>query len=136
VVHWLLHGRALDAPGAHPNRDAECANGIAVQAAAADEHRITLEAVCPQHSDVVETEIGRLLAVAQQERNGTLVDTEDRGPETCVVPAGSRRCRPVTCSTAKSHFVVVASAGTGSSALLSDDRCASVRDTGVWGWAA
>ena len=52
--------------------------GIAVQAPAAEEHRTTLEAVCRQHTDIVETEIGWLLAVAQQERNGTLVDTEDR----------------------------------------------------------
>ena len=52
--------------------------GIAVQAPAAEEHRTTFEAVCRQHTDVVETEIGWLLAVAQQERNGTLVDTEDR----------------------------------------------------------
>ena len=52
--------------------------GIAVQAPAAEEHRTTLEAVCRQHTDIVETEIGWLLAGAQQERNGTLVDTEDR----------------------------------------------------------
>jgi len=52
--------------------------GIAVRAPAAEEHRTSLEAVCRQHTDVVETQIGWLLAVAQQERNGTPVDTEDR----------------------------------------------------------
>jgi hypothetical protein len=52
--------------------------GIAVQAPATEEHRTTLEAVCRQRTDVVETEPGWLVAVAQQERNGRLVDTEDR----------------------------------------------------------
>ena len=52
--------------------------GIAVQAPAVEEHRTTFESVCRQHTDVVETEIGLLLAVAQQERDGNLVDTEDR----------------------------------------------------------
>ena len=33
---------------------------------------------CRQHTDIVETENGWLLAVAQQERDGSLVDTEDR----------------------------------------------------------
>jgi hypothetical protein len=52
--------------------------GIAVQAPVAEQHRITFESVCLQHTDVGETEAGWLLAVAQQERNGRLVDTEDR----------------------------------------------------------
>jgi hypothetical protein len=52
--------------------------GIVVHAPAAEEHRTTLESVCRQHPDVVETEVGWLLAVAQQARNGSLVDTEDR----------------------------------------------------------
>jgi hypothetical protein len=53
--------------------------GIAVQAPVAERHRITFESVCRQHTDVVKTEVGWLLTVAQQERNGKLIDTEDRG---------------------------------------------------------
>lgn len=52
--------------------------GIAVQAPAAEQHRITFESLCRQHPDVVGTEVDWLLVVAQQERNGSLVDTEDR----------------------------------------------------------
>ncbi len=52
--------------------------GIAVQAPAAEQHRTTFESICRRHTDVVETEAGWLLAVAQQERNGGVVDTEDR----------------------------------------------------------
>ena len=52
--------------------------GIAVQAPAAEQHRTTFESVCRQHTDVVETEVDWLLVVAQQERNGSVVDTEDR----------------------------------------------------------
>jgi len=52
--------------------------GIAVQAPAAEQHRITFESLCRQHTDVVGTELDWLLMVAQQERNGSLVDTEDR----------------------------------------------------------
>ena len=43
-----------------------------------ERHRTAFEAVCRQRNDVVETESGWRLAVAQQERAGTLVDTEDR----------------------------------------------------------
>jgi hypothetical protein len=39
---------------------------------------LTFESVCRQHTDVVQTEVGWLLAVTQQERNGRLVDTENR----------------------------------------------------------
>ena len=52
--------------------------GIAVQAPASEHHRPTFESLCQQHSDVVETEVDWLLVVAQQERNGSLVDSEDR----------------------------------------------------------
>ena len=52
--------------------------GIAVQAPAAEEHRTLFESVCGQHTEVIEAETGWLLAVAQQERSGSLVDTEDR----------------------------------------------------------
>jgi len=52
--------------------------GIAVQAPASEHHRITFESLCRQHTDVVETEVDWLLVVAQQERNGVLVDAEDR----------------------------------------------------------
>jgi hypothetical protein len=52
--------------------------GIAVQAPASEHHRTTFESLCRQHTDVVETEVDWLLVVAQQERNGGLVDTQDR----------------------------------------------------------
>ena len=52
--------------------------GIAVQPPAAEEHRITFESVCQQHTDVDQTAVDPLLAVAQRQRNGALVDTEDR----------------------------------------------------------
>jgi hypothetical protein len=52
--------------------------GISVQAPAFEHHRTTFESLCRQHTDVVETEVDWLLVVAQQERNGSLVDTEDR----------------------------------------------------------
>jgi hypothetical protein len=52
--------------------------GIALQAPATEEHRIAFESVCRQNADVVETEGGWLLAVAQQERDGSPVDRVDR----------------------------------------------------------
>jgi len=52
--------------------------GIAVQAPAAEVHRTTFESIVRNRTDLVETEAGWLLPVTQQERNGSLVDTEDR----------------------------------------------------------
>jgi hypothetical protein len=52
--------------------------GIAIKAPAAAGHRYKFELVRRQHTDLVETEVGWLLEVAQQARNGTLVDMEDR----------------------------------------------------------
>jgi hypothetical protein len=40
--------------------------GIAVKAPATEEHRTTLESACREHPDVVETEVGWLLAVVQR----------------------------------------------------------------------
>lgn len=51
--------------------------GIALQAPVAEQHRATLESVGQRHS-VVRTEAHWLLEVAQREREGSLIDTEDR----------------------------------------------------------
>jgi hypothetical protein len=52
--------------------------GIAVQPPPAGEHRSALEAVCRQHTHLVETDTGWLLEIEQKERHGALVDTENR----------------------------------------------------------
>jgi hypothetical protein len=52
--------------------------GIAIHAPAAYEHRTTFESIRRQHTDVVRTGAGWLLEVAQRERNGSRVDTDDR----------------------------------------------------------
>lgn len=52
--------------------------GIALQAPVAKQHRATLESVGQRHSVVVRTEAHWLLEVAQREREGSLIDTEDR----------------------------------------------------------
>lgn len=57
-------------------------SGIAMQAPALDHHRTTFESICRRHDEVVETDVGWLLRVAQQERNGNVVDAEDRVQKT------------------------------------------------------
>src|SRR4029077_1583385 len=52
--------------------------GIAVQAPTAEEHHATFESVCQRHTDLVQTGVEWLLAIAQQQCNGTVVDMEDR----------------------------------------------------------
>jgi hypothetical protein len=55
--------------------------GLAVQAPAAEsaeEHRYVFESVRRRHDVVVDDDVGWLLRVGQQQRNGSRVDTEDR----------------------------------------------------------
>ena len=70
--------------------------GIAVQAPVAEQHRITFESVCLQHTDVGETR-GRL--ATRSRAAGAQRQARRHGgprPEGCVVPPGTRRRRPVT----------------------------------------
>jgi hypothetical protein len=52
--------------------------GIALRAPVAEPHRARFQSVCRNHADIVETDAGQLLTIDQRERDGTLVDTEDR----------------------------------------------------------